>query len=99
MKTNTDPKEGDLRIWWIPQIPGRPFCVDVKDIEQAIFLHDVLASYDDFQYKHGIKPDYSNAGGLEVFDADGDWSEWYDEEDDMDINDIMRERWYGDDDD
>lgn len=68
-----------LRVWWIPQIPMQPFHVPVRDIEQANFLLSALAKYDLFQLEHNIKPDYSNAGGLEVFE-DGEWCEWYDEE-------------------
>ena len=70
-----EPQEGDLRIWWVPQVPGKPFHVDVSNIREALVLLDVLAKYDLFQYEHRIKPDYSNAGGLEVFE-DGEWSEW-----------------------
>jgi len=68
-----------LRVWWIPQVPGTPFHVEVKDIEQAIFLMRVLADYDKFQFENNIKPDYSNAGGLEIFnEEDQEWEDWYD---------------------
>ena len=69
------PQEGDLQIWWIPQIPLKAFEVPVKTVEEAKLLMDVLAAYDFFQYKNKIKPDYSNAGGLKVFE-NGDWVEW-----------------------
>lgn len=38
-----------------------------------------LARYDRFQYERRIKPDYSNASGLEVFDPSDPegWSEWH----------------------
>ena len=79
---------GDLRVWWIPQMPGRPFHVSVKDLEQAGLVLDLLAEYDEFQFKQGVKPDYSNAGGLEVYEKasiplSGDrywldgWVDWY----------------------
>ncbi len=76
MKTETI---GDLRVWHIPQIPGKPFHATVISIEQAKLVLSVLANYDIFQFKNRIKPDYANAGGLEVFE-DGDWCEWEDEE-------------------
>ena len=82
---------GDLRIWWIPQVPMRPFRVPVKTVDEAILLLDTLADYDLFQYNNNVKPDYCNAGGLEILDEDGDWCEWYDE-DGYDIDEIMRER-------
>lgn len=88
-----NPKEGDLRVWWIPQIPGEPFHVYVKDVEQAILIMDTLARYDLFQLEHHIKPDFSNAGGLEVYEPDGDgdlnWSEWYSADGDS-IDDLIR---------
>jgi hypothetical protein len=76
-----EPKAGDLRVWWIPQVPGKPFRVPVESVAQAVFLMNTLADYDAFQFKNRIKPDYCNAGGLECFsqDGDGEWCEWYDE--------------------
>lgn len=68
-------KNGDLRIWHIPQVPGTPFRVLVPSVEAGRALLKTLADYDLFQYKHNIKPDYSNAQGLEVFE-DGEWLDW-----------------------
>ena len=72
------PKEGDLVVWWIPQVPMKAFEVPVQTIEEAKMLMDVLAAYDFFQYKMKVKPDYTNAGGLKVFE-DGEWCEWENE--------------------
>jgi len=69
----------DARIWWIPQVPMNPFYVPVKTIEEAVLILDTLAKYDLFQLANSIKPDYSNAGGLQVM-VDGKWEEWEDEE-------------------
>ena len=71
-----------LRIWWIPQIPdSNAFVVEVECVKQAHLVIDVLAQYDLYQYEHRVKPDYSNAGGLEQFDPESDeWFDWYDEE-------------------
>ncbi len=72
-------------MWWIPQIPMKPFFVSVKDVAEGVKVMDVLANYDDFQFKNRIKPDYSNAGGLQhwVEDCDGDgnegWEDWWDD--------------------
>lgn len=84
MKYQKAYKEGDLRIWWIPQIGcGAQFNVDVESPEEAKKLLTVLASYDMFQLEHRIKPDFCNAGGLCVYESDGDggfdWCDWYDE--------------------
>ena len=73
------PHNGDLKVWWIPQIPMKPFKVKVESITQAKFLLDVLANYDIFQFKNRVKGDYSNAGGLMIYEH-GQWVDWEDEE-------------------
>jgi Superinfection exclusion gene product 17 len=74
--TNTNPPaEGALRLWWIPQVPGKPFRVVVDTVYEAKQVYGLPAEYDLFQFKHNIKPDYSNAGGLEEF-VEGEWMEW-----------------------
>jgi len=88
-KSETYP-EGTLRLWWIPQVPMEPFHVFVKNYEEALLLIRVLANYDLFQFENRVKPDYSNAGGLEVWE-DGEWCEWYNE-DGQSIDDLDRER-------
>jgi hypothetical protein len=85
------PSEGDLRVWWIPQVPGNPFHVPVKTVREASVVLETLTYYDLFQFGNNIKPDYSNAGGLEVFEK-SEWTEWYDEESGEFINDLDEER-------
>lgn len=87
---NQTPSEGDLRVWWIPQVPMKQFHAPVKDIEQAKLLLRTLAEYDMFQYHNRVKGDYCNAGGLEVFDG-AEWFEWDDPETGDDIDGVMRE--------
>lgn len=67
-----------LRVWWIPQVPGKRFFVSVDTVPEAMKLLSVLANYDRFQLENHIKPDYCNTGGLEVLE-DGEWVDWYDE--------------------
>ena len=70
-----------LRVWWIPQVPSSSqFLVDVDSIGEGVKAINTLAAYDEYQYEQSIKPDYSNAGGLQMLDEDGDWIDWYDEE-------------------
>lgn len=57
----------------------KPFRQPVRTVREAQLLLDTLAQYDIFQLENRIKPDYCNAGGLEVWE-DGEWSEWADEE-------------------
>lgn len=82
---SNSPTIGDLRVWHIPQIPGKPFHVPVKTVREAVNVMRILADYDLFQFENRIKPDYSNAQGLEIYEPDdGDgkpgWCSWYDEE-------------------
>jgi len=82
-----------LLVWWIPQIPGKPFHVPVSTPAEAQKLLTVLADYDIFQLENNIKPDYCNAGGLEEF-QNGEWAEWSDDNgdsiDDAETIDIAR---------
>lgn len=68
-----------LRVWWIPQVPGEAFNVDVESAKEGVKILDTLAFYDLFQLEHNIKPDYANAGGLQMFEDD-EWVDWYDAE-------------------
>lgn len=99
MKTKTKTEgvstRGALRVWHIPQVPGKPFHVEIPagrsqsiQIALACQILDALATYDLFQYENRIKPDYANAQGLEVFE-DGEWIEWMDE-DGNDIGELRR---------
>lgn len=81
------PRNGDLRVWWIPQIPGKPFLVPVKSPKEGLKVLNILGEYDQFQLDNNIKPDYCNAGGLSMFDSkddhdgpNGSWSDWYDDD-------------------
>lgn len=73
------PKEGSLRVWHIPQIPGKPFKVAVSSPEEGHKVLAILSNYDIFQLENNIKPDFSNAAGLEVF-TDGEWIDWDNED-------------------
>jgi len=68
-----------LRVWWIPQIPMDAFYVEVDSVAEGVKIMDVLAEYDTFQLENDIKPDYSNAGGLQMEEG-SDWVDWYDKE-------------------
>lgn len=71
------PKDKDLRVWWIPQVPMKAFHVPVNSPLEAKKLMIVLADYDKFQYENNVKPDYSNVGGLQEYNAEaGEWWDW-----------------------
>lgn len=70
----------NLRVAHFPQIPCKPFHVDVNSVEDGVRMMHTLAQYDLFQLKHHIKPDFSNVSVLEMFDTDEqEWVSWFDE--------------------
>jgi len=75
-KKEVKPKNGDLQVWWVPQVPMKAFTVPVKSLREAKLTLDTLARYDIFQFENKVKPDFSNAGGLNVFE-DGEWVDWH----------------------
>lgn len=68
-------KDGQLKVWWIPQVPMKAFEVYVDSLKEAKLILDTLAKYDMFQYENNVKPDYSNAGGLQKWDE-----QWFQEQ-------------------
>jgi len=77
-----NPKAGDLRVWWVPQVPGQAFHVPVTSKEEGKLITTVLAFYDLFQLSHNIKPDYTNAGGIQVYEG-GEWVDIDEDEDEV----------------
>lgn len=80
-----------LRVWWVPQLgtDATTFYVPVESVEEAKKVMDILAAYDQFQYDNDIKPDYCNAGGLEMWDEDAqEWNDWFYEDDDSYYDDV-----------
>lgn len=72
-----EPKQGDLRVYWIPQVPMTGYIVPVDSVTEAVKIMDVLANYDLFQLKHNVKPDYCNMGMLQMYDAEeAEWLDW-----------------------
>lgn len=100
MNTDVEPKIGDLRVWWIPQLGIKnPFFVDVSSIDEAAKLVDVLARYDIFQLENKVKPDFCNVGGLQIFveddgrgDAKPGWVDWYDEDTGENLDEYVENR-------
>lgn len=71
------PPKGALKIWHIPQVPMKPFEIAVATPQEGRKILDVLSSYDLFQLEHNIKPDYTNASGLSIYDGN-EWIDWCD---------------------
>lgn len=78
------PKNGQLRVWHIPQVPSHPFHVDVPDVQTAVLVMTMLDDYDLFQFRNNIKPDYASAQGLQIWleelateVTDDGWVDWF----------------------
>ncbi len=82
-----------LRVWHIPQVPGKPLYVYVDTIEKGKKVMDILAAYDLFQLENRIKPDFTNVQGLQRYEEEeNDWIDWdIETEDDYfdDVNDYL----------
>lgn len=66
-----------LRVWWMPRIGKETFYVPVETVEEGKKVMGVLAVYDLFQLQNNVKPDYVNAGGIEMWDEDEkEWNDW-----------------------
>jgi hypothetical protein len=79
--TNDNPAEGDLRVWYIPQIPGKPYEVDIPRragasdaayLQQAAFVIEAIIGLSIFEFENRIKPDYADMSGIARFE-DGEW--------------------------
>lgn len=66
-----------LRVWHIPQVPGRPFYVYTDNLREAKKICDILAAYDLFQLENRIKPDFSNTNGVQMWsEEEKEWFDW-----------------------
>ena len=66
-----------LRVWHIPQVPGKPFYIYTEDIREAKKIMDILAAYDLFQLENRIKPDFANMNGVQMWDEEEqEWIDW-----------------------
>ena len=85
-----------LRVLHFPQIPCKPFIVDVKDEEQALLIRETLANQHLFLYKNNIIPDYSNIITVLMWDEDSDgegnagWIDYYNDEESMEFDEFVK---------
>lgn len=85
-----------LRVWWIPQVGiEEVFYIPIGRVEEGKKVMDLLSAYDAFQLQNRVKPNYTNVGGIELWDeTEQEWCDWYMEtEDDFfdDVNDYCEQ--------
>ena len=64
--------EGDLKVFYIPQVPMKAYEVPVKSLAEAKLVLDAVVGLSIFEFENRIKPDYSDMAGVSRFE-DGDW--------------------------
>jgi len=66
-----------FKMWYIPQVPMKPFEVECETAEQAQDALDLITNFSIFEFENRVKPDYSDAGGVMVWEsAYEDWSDY-----------------------
>jgi hypothetical protein len=83
-----------LRVLHYPQVPCKPFIVDVKDEEQAYLVSNALANQHLFLFEINFIPDYANSISVVMWDensdgeGNGDWVDYYNEEEGMEFDEF-----------
>ena len=74
MHAQAKPTEGDIQIWYIPQLPGKAYTVNVpsRDLGEAQRILDAIIGLSIFEFENKVKPDYSDAAGITRWETDGD---------------------------
>lgn len=67
-----NPQEGDLRVWYAPQIPMPAFTVGVPDFKTGLEILDVLGLFSMYEFENRVKADYADAGGISRWESDGE---------------------------
>lgn len=68
-----------FRVWWVPRVHMASFFYNTDSLSEALHMADMLAKYDLFQYENNVKPDYSNTGGVQMWDEEN--QDWFDLDD------------------
>lgn len=80
-----------LRVHHYPQIPCKPYIVDVKDEYEAYKIVQVLANQHLWLYENKIIPDYANEICVVMYADDGNiagWEPYWNEEEQMEWDEI-----------
>lgn len=78
-------EEGDIMVWYIPQVPMKAYEIRVpsRDLAEAQRIQEAVIGLSYFEYLNNVKPDYSDASGISRYESDGeDGFGWFDVDDD-----------------
>lgn len=67
-----------LRVFYFPQVPGKPYIVDVEDEKDAYRIMNILKGQHQFMLKHEMIPNCSPTLGIEMF-KDEKWVSYWNE--------------------
>ncbi len=87
--TDYKPVFNRIRVCHYPQIPCKPFIVEVENEREAYLIEKTLAEQHLWLYNNHFIPDYSNAITVTMWDdIDGegnfDWTDYWNEDECMD---------------
>lgn len=57
-----------FKAWYIPQVPMKAFEAERGTAEEAQAALDLITDFSIFEFDNKVKPDYSDAGGVVVWD-------------------------------
>lgn len=80
--------QNKLRVSHFPQVPCKPFTVEVKDEEQAHLMVEALANQHLFLFDNNFIPDYANILLVEMFE-DNEWVDYWNEEEMMEFDEFV----------
>lgn len=67
---NYTPVPNKIRVCHFPQIPCKPFIVEVNNEREAYLIEEVFANQHLWLFKNGFIPDYSNVISVQMWDED-----------------------------
>jgi hypothetical protein len=71
-------KEGDLMVFYVPQLPMNAFEYPVPDLKTAAIVLDALERLSLFEFENRVKPDYADMSGVSRYETDGDGGfDWF----------------------
>jgi len=77
-----------LRVYHIPQVPMDAFYIPVVNEEQAALIMFALSIQHLWLEKNNVIPDYSNAMGVEMLGEDGEWEDYWNDDEGMEWDEV-----------
>ncbi len=99
-ETAAEPRPGDLRIYYIPQVPMKAYEADIPRgagesdsayLERAAFVLRTVVEFSIFEFENNVKPDYSDVAAIVRWEPEpdgGDGFDWFD------VDESEYEEWF-----